>query len=62
MLPPSIADIHVGKRGSLLSLANGSPIRTYGVSIISLDFGHSCFSWVFVIANVLQLLLGADFL
>ncbi|XP_032895478.1 uncharacterized protein LOC116985123 [Amblyraja radiata] len=62
VLPPSIADIRAGKQGPLLTAANGSAIRTYGFRTIPLNFGRNSFSWRFVIADVSQPLLGADFL
>lgn len=46
-----------------LYAANGTKITTYGKKLISLDFGlRRKFTWVFVIANVKQPIIGLDFL
>lgn len=45
-----------------LVAANGSPIRTYGTRNVSMTFGSQRYSWPFLIADVQQPLLGADFL
>lgn len=45
-----------------LEAANGSTIATYGKKSFTLSFNGRKFQWEFVIANVTQPLLGADFL
>ena len=46
-----------------LQAANGSMIRTYGQKSLTLNLGlRRTFTWVFVIADVRQHILGADFL
>ncbi|XP_078264112.1 uncharacterized protein LOC144598103 [Rhinoraja longicauda] len=62
VLPPSPLDIRSGKRGPILTAANGSIIQTYGVRTVHIVFGASHFTWLFTIADVSQPLLGADFL
>ncbi|KAK0181594.1 hypothetical protein PV327_003866 [Microctonus hyperodae] len=43
--------------------ANGSVIRTYGKKLFTLELGvRRCFKWEFVIADVSEAILGADFL
>ena len=46
----------------MLAAANGTKIRTYGRSSITLCFAGNDFNWNFVVASVQQPLLGADFL
>lgn len=46
-----------------LYAANGTEIKTYGVKTLNLDFGlRRPYQWSFVLANVKQPILGADFL
>ncbi|KAK5639259.1 hypothetical protein RI129_011751 [Pyrocoelia pectoralis] len=46
-----------------LFAANGTPINTYGEQLLSLDLGlRRTFRWPFIIANVSQPIIGADFL
>ena len=46
-----------------LQAANGSPIKTYGQKSLTLNLGlRRQFTWVFVLADVKQHILGADFL
>lgn len=43
--------------------ANGTVIKTYGIKSLILDLGlRKAFQWTFVIADVRQPILGADFL
>ena len=42
--------------------ANGSTIVTFGQRSLSLRFGKKQFRWVFLIAEVTQPIIGADFL
>lgn len=60
--PATAYDTRSGHFGPLLEAANGTPIRSYGKRTISLVFDGRCFPWDFVIADVTQPLLGADFL
>lgn len=46
-----------------LFAANGTSIRTYGQKLIKLDLGlRRNFSWPFIIADISQPIIGADFL
>jgi len=45
-----------------LQAANGTTIHTYGRRTINLNLGFGRFSWEFILADVSQPLLGADFL
>ena len=46
-----------------LQAANGSPIKTFGQKSLTLNLGlRRTFTWVFVIADVKQHILGADFI
>lgn len=46
-----------------LFAANGTEIKTYGVQVLELDFRlRRCFKWMFIIADVRQPIIGADFL
>ncbi len=46
-----------------LQAVDGTPIATYGVRSCTLNIGlRRTFRWVFIIANVKQAILGADFL
>ena len=62
--PPTAAERKNGPlEGMLLQAANGTVIRTYGHRSVTLNLGlRRVFKWVFVIADVQQNILGADFL
>ena len=46
-----------------LMAANQLPIRTYGQSMVKLDLGlRRAFAWTFIVADVRDTILGADFL
>ena len=62
VVPPSRADRK--QRGNFcLQAVNRTDIATYGLRSLSLDLGlRRTFRWVFVIAEVEQPILGADFL
>ena len=62
ILPPSDWDHQHSPCGLLLVAANGATIATFGSRFRSLCFGSSQFSWSFVVAEVMQPILGADFL
>ena len=47
---------------SVLSAANGTPIKTFGTRPIPLTVGHFSGSWPFILARVTRPILGADFL
>ncbi|XP_064470029.1 uncharacterized protein LOC135384773 [Ornithodoros turicata] len=63
VIPASAADRRRSHSGSNLQAANGTAIKTYGLRSLTLDLGlRRTFRWVFVIADVTQPILGADFL
>ena len=45
-----------------LVAANGTEIKTYGTRCLPLKFGNKCFQMSFIVADVNQAILGADFL
>lgn len=49
-------------RGPPLQAANGSPIPTFGTRRVTVTLGGRQYEWEFVLAAVVQPLLGADFL
>lgn len=62
VVPPTKAD-RSKSQGQVLRAANASSIATYGLRSLTLDFGLRCiFRWVFVIADVVQPIIGSDFL
>ena len=64
MLPRSKANF-IGKFPTDFKLfaANGSSINTYGERLLTLNLGlNRRYSWKFIVANVSQPILGADFL
>ena len=62
VFPACGADTRSGCTGPKLEAANGTIIRSYGTRNISLKINGCSFTWEFVIADVTQPLLGADFL
>jgi cleavage and polyadenylation specificity factor subunit 1 len=62
VLPATGFDRRSGRLGPELTAANGTTIKSYGVSCIPLLFKSHKFNWSFTIADVEQPLLGADFL
>ena len=64
VVPPTSTEKKNGPvKGMLLQAANGSLIRTYGQRSVTLNLGlRRVFKWVFVVADVKQNILGADFL
>lgn len=60
--PASSHDRRCGTSGPLLSAANGMNIKTFGCRNITLKFANRNFRWSFMLADVPQPLLGADFL
>ncbi|CAH8467626.1 unnamed protein product, partial [Dicrocoelium dendriticum] len=63
VIPPSQSQ-HALKQSSLrLTAANGTCISTFGQRSLTLNLGlRRSFTWVFIVADVKQPLLGADFL
>ena len=49
-------------KGSSLVAANGTSITSFGNRLMTLRFGVKNFRWNFVVADVTQPILGADFL
>ena len=62
VFPATGGDTRSGNSGPKLEAANGTVIRSYGTRNITLSLDGRLFNWTFVIANVTQPLLGADFL
>ena len=63
IIPPSKAERKNRQDTFGLLAANGSPIVTYGTRSLTLNLGlRRTFRWVFVVANVRNPILGADFL
>ena len=62
VFPATGADTRSGRTGPRLQAANGTVIRSYGTRTIPLAIDGHMYKWNFVIANVTQPLLGADFL
>lgn len=53
----------IGESVCRLYAANGSEIKTYGIKTLDLNLGlRRAYKWSFIIANVRQPILGADFL
>ncbi|XP_064464301.1 uncharacterized protein LOC135375554 [Ornithodoros turicata] len=63
VITASAADRRRAHSCSNLQAANGTMIKTYGLRSLTLDLGlRTSFRWVFVLADVSQPILGADFL
>ncbi len=63
IVPPSSAERSAGPGELRLQAINGSNIPTFGLRSLTLDLGlRRAFRWVFIIADVPQPVLGADFL
>ena len=63
LVPASSEDRQHQRRGYSLQAANGTSISTYGERSLTLDLGlRRAFQWIFIIADVHQPILGADFL
>ena len=60
--PASGLDTRSQRSSALLQAANGSAIHTYGDKLMTLCINGRKFLWKFIIADVTQPLLGADFL
>ena len=61
-LPASARDRSIGSTGPTCFAANGSTISTYGERTTTIRLGNRRFKWTFLIADIPQPLLGADFL
>ena len=61
VIPPSRSDTQKTCSRSLIA-ANGSPIKTFGTRQMMLNLGLQKYSWRFIIADVTQPIMGADFL
>jgi hypothetical protein len=63
VFPASAADLRApATTAPRLTAANGSAIRSCGTRSISLTLGHRRLRWPFIVADVQQPILGADFL
>ena len=63
VIPPARTDRALRQGNFYLHAVNGSAIKTYGVRSLTLNLGlHRTFRWAFIIADVKQPILGADFL
>ena len=62
VVPARKEDISSGNPGPPLMAANGARIRTFGTRTLSLQLKSRFYEWKFIIAEVTQPLLGADFL
>ena len=63
VIPPSHSDQPRQPEHFTLQAVNNTSIKTYGKRSPTLDLGlRRTFRWVFIIANVEHLILGADFL
>ena len=62
VVPARHSDWRSDSRGLQLRAANGAPIRTFGKRSITLQFHDRRYTWQFIVADVDQPLLGADFL
>ena len=63
VVPPSRAERKHRQDGLTLQAVNNTSIATYGKRSLTLDLGlRRTFRWVFVIADVKNPILGADFL
>lgn len=63
VIPASCADRRRNEQTCPLQAINNSAIPTYGQRSLTLDFGlRRTFRWIFILADVSQAVLGADFL
>lgn len=63
VIPPTPKQKKYPQINSYLYAANHSPIKTFGERTITLNLGlHRDFKWKFIIADVTQPIIGADFL
>ena len=62
IIPPTKSQRRLGPNGTQLCAANGTKIECYGKTRKTLLIGNRSFEFDFIIANVRQRILGADFL
>ena len=61
VLPPGIAKATRPNNQPLIA-ANGTPIKSFGTRQIELQLGLQKYTWRFIVAEVTQPIMGADFL
>ena len=63
VIPPSVSDCNHRKSHLTLQAVNNTAIATYGNRLLTLNIGlRRTFQWVFIIADVKNPIIGADFL
>ena len=63
VIPSSASDRNHHKNNLNLQAVNNTSIATYGNKLLTLNIGLCCaFQWVFIIADVKNSIIGADFL
>lgn len=63
VIPPSVSDRNNHKSNLTLQAVNNTSIATYGNRLLTLNIGlRRTFQWVFIIADVKNPIIGADFL
>ena len=63
VIPPSVSDRNHHKSNLTLQAVNNTSIVTYGNQLLTLNIGLCrTFQWVFIIADVKNPIIGADFL
>ena len=63
VIPPSATGRKTQKDSLSLQAVNSTPIATYGTQLLTLNIGlRRKFQWIFIIADVKNPILGADFL
>ena len=62
VIPPSSTDRKHRRDSLTLQAINDSPIATYGDRLLTVNIGlRQTFQWIFIVADVKQPILGADF-
>lgn len=63
VLPASSKDMKKKLNITILEVANGAPVLTFGECSMTSDRGlRRAFRWVFVVAKILHVIIRADFL
>lgn len=63
VLPPRAEDRKHEETSSNLTAANGTRIKTFGERLLNINIGlPDTYTWIFLVADVQQPILGADFL
>lgn len=63
VVPPTMEERRQRQESPPLQAVNGSSIKAYGEKSLTLDIGlRRTFRWLFIIADVQQAIIGADFL